>query len=134
MQHGEAESEDVKLAEEYITHFSEPIAKKDNIPQQVLNCDHTGLFLRKMSRRTYIAVKSKKLPKDHLTLALCANACNDCEVKPLLAYHSNIPQVLKSHKISKEKQQVMWRANAWAWVAQHFLWMGKSCLWTCTEK
>ncbi|GIY42743.1 tigger transposable element-derived protein 1 [Caerostris darwini] len=65
--------------------------------------------------------------KDRLTLALCANASGDCKIKPLLVYHSENPRAFKSHKILKEKLQVMWRSNPkhgspgssfveWAWL------------------
>ncbi|GBN81232.1 Tigger transposable element-derived protein 1 [Araneus ventricosus] len=58
--------------------------------------------------------------KDRLTLALCANASGDCKIKPLLVYHSENPTAFKSHKILKEKLQVMWRANPKAWVTSQF--------------
>jgi len=123
--HGEAASSDVKAAEEYIKTFDALIAKEGYIPQQVFNCDETGLFWKKMPRRTYITAEEKKLPghkpmKDRLTLALCANASGDCKIKPLLVYHSENPRAFKSHKILKEKLHVMWRANAKAWVTRQF--------------
>ena len=58
--------------------------------------------------------------KDRLTLALCANASGDCKIKPLLVYHSENPRAFKAHKILKEKLQVLWRANAKAWVTRQF--------------
>ncbi|XP_068211841.1 tigger transposable element-derived protein 1-like [Palaemon carinicauda] len=75
--------------------------------------------------RTFITAEEKRLPghksmKDQLTLALCANASGDCKVKPLLVYHSENARAFKSQRILKEKLQVMWRANAKAWVTQHF--------------
>ncbi|XP_064121668.1 tigger transposable element-derived protein 1-like [Macrobrachium nipponense] len=78
-----------------------------------------------MPRRTFITAEEKRLlghkpTKDRLTLALCANASGDCKVKPLLVYHSENPRAFKSQRILKEKLQVMWRANAKAWVTQHF--------------
>ena len=96
--------------------FSELIEANGYIPQQVFNCDETGLFWKKMPNRTYITAEEKIMPghkpmKDRLTLALCANASGDCKIKPLLVYHSENPRAFKSHKILKEKLQVMWRAN-----------------------
>lgn len=125
VRHGEAASGDVKAAEDYVTRFASLIAKEGYIPQQVFNCDETGLFWKKMPRRTFITAEEKKLPghkpmKDRLTLALCANASGDCKVKPLLVYHSENPRAFKTHKILKEKLQVMWRANAKAWVTRQF--------------
>ncbi|GFS81472.1 tigger transposable element-derived protein 1 [Nephila pilipes] len=77
-----------------------------------------------MPNRTYITAE-KMMPghkpmKDKLTLAMCANASGDCKIKPLLVYHSENPRAFKSHKILKEKLQVMWRSNPKAWVTRKF--------------
>ncbi|XP_064090794.1 tigger transposable element-derived protein 1-like [Macrobrachium nipponense] len=125
VRHGEAASADVKGAERYIVEFAELIEEEGYIPQQVFNCDETGLFWKKMPRRTYITEEETKMPghkpmKDRLTLALCANASGDCKVKSLLVYHSENPRAFKSHKILKEKLHVMWCANARAWVTRQF--------------
>ena len=92
IRHGEAASSDVKAAEDYLKTSAEMIAAEGYVPQQVFNCDKTGLFWKKMPRRTYIMVEEKKMPghkpmKDRLTLALCANASGDCKIKLLLIYH-----------------------------------------------
>ncbi|UYV76170.1 hypothetical protein LAZ67_13002933 [Cordylochernes scorpioides] len=123
--HGEAASSDMKAAEDYIKTFSDLIKAQGYISQQVFNCDETGLFWKKMPNRTYITAEEKMIPghkpmKDRLTLALCANASGDCKIKPLLVYHSENPRAFKSHKILKEKLQVMWRSNPKAWVTRKF--------------
>ncbi|GBM30944.1 Tigger transposable element-derived protein 1 [Araneus ventricosus] len=125
VRHGEAASSDVKAAEDYLKTFSELIEANGYIPQQVFNCDETGIFWKKMPIRTYITAEEKIMPghkpmKDRPTLALCANASGDCKIKPLLVYHSKNPRAFKSHKILKEKLQVMWRANPKAWVTRQF--------------
>ncbi|XP_069182767.1 tigger transposable element-derived protein 1-like [Procambarus clarkii] len=58
--------------------------------------------------------------KDRLTLVLCANACGDCKVKPLLVYHSENPRVFKAFKGHKTRLNVMWRSNKRSWVTQIF--------------
>lgn len=125
VRHGEAASSDMKAAEDYIKTFSVLIKAQGYISQQVFNCDETGLFWKKMPNRTYITAEEKMMPghkpmKDRLTLALCANASGDCKIKPLLVYHSENPRAFKSHKILKEKLQVMWRSNPKAWVTRKF--------------
>ncbi|XP_068200670.1 tigger transposable element-derived protein 1-like [Palaemon carinicauda] len=120
VRHGEATSFDMKATEEYIERFASLVAEEGNIPQQVFNCDETGLFW-KMPWRTFITTEEKKLSghkpmKDRLSLALCANSSGDCKVKPLLVYHSENPRAFKSQRIFKEKLQAMWRANPKAWV------------------
>jgi len=57
--------------------------------QQVFNCDETGLFWKKMPRRTYITEEEKALPghkpmKDRLTLLLCGNASGDFKISDWL--------------------------------------------------
>ncbi|GIX71615.1 tigger transposable element-derived protein 1 [Caerostris darwini] len=84
-----------------------------------------GCSGKKMPNRTYITAEEKMMPghkpmKDRLTLALCANASGDCTIKPLLVYHSENPRAFKSHKILKEKLQVMWRSNPKTWVTRKF--------------
>lgn len=125
MRHGETASSDHKAAEEFVKKFEELINQEGYIPQQVFNCDETGLFWKKMPRRTYITAEEIKMPghkpmKDRLTLALCANASGDCKVKPLLVYHSENPRAFKKHKILKERLEVMWRSNPKAWVTRQF--------------
>uniref|UniRef100_A0A5F8G8Y5 HTH CENPB-type domain-containing protein n=1 Tax=Monodelphis domestica TaxID=13616 RepID=A0A5F8G8Y5_MONDO len=119
----EASSAGEKSAKAFIETFAKLVEDEAYIPQQVFNCDETGLFWKKMPRRTYITAEEKSMPghkpmKDRLTLALCANASGDCKIKPLLVYHSENPRAFKSHKIIKEKLQVMWRANPKAWVTR----------------
>ncbi|GFX87309.1 tigger transposable element-derived protein 1 [Trichonephila clavipes] len=65
-------------------------------PQQIFNCDETGLFWKFMPNRTYITKDEKSVPghkpmKDRLTLLLRANASGDMMLKPLLVYHSENP-------------------------------------------
>ncbi|XP_039618118.1 tigger transposable element-derived protein 1-like [Polypterus senegalus] len=125
VRHGKAASADQKAAGDFITRFTQLIEAECYIPQQVFNCNETGLFWKKMPRRTYITAEETKMPghkpmKDRLTLALCANACGDFKVKPLLVYHSENPRAFKTHRILKEKLHVMWRANPKAWVTRQF--------------
>lgn len=98
--------------------FKQLVIDEGYVAQQVFNCDETGLFWKKMPRRTFITQEEKKMPghkpmKDRITLALCANASGDCKIKPLLVYHSKNPRAFEAHKIIKENLQVLWRAKAW---------------------
>ncbi|GBM74592.1 Tigger transposable element-derived protein 1 [Araneus ventricosus] len=106
VRHGEAASSDVKAAEDYLKTFSELIEANGYIPQQVFNCDETGLLWKKMPNRTYITAEEKIMPghkpmKDRLTLALCANASGDCKIKPLLVHHSENPRAFSTIEIKE---------------------------------
>ena len=130
--HGEAASSDTAAAEKYVAEFKNFVSTEAFLPQQVFNCDETGLFWKKMPKRTYITKEEKSLPghkpmKDRLTLLLCANASGDLKVKPMLVYHSENPRVFKKFNVQKNRLNVMWRANSKAWVTQQFFieWVNK---------
>ncbi|XP_077453985.1 uncharacterized protein LOC144072678 isoform X2 [Stigmatopora argus] len=116
-------SEDQQVAKEFIGDFRRLLEEGGYSPQQVFTCNETGLFWKRMPRRTSIAAEEKGAAghtpaKDRLTLALCCNASGDCKVKPLLVYHSENPPAFHAHKISKERLHVMWRSNAGACVTR----------------
>lgn len=119
----EAESSDAIAAEVYAAEFQQLMVSECFLPQQVFNCDETGLFWKKMPKKTYITVEENvmsghKPMKDRLTLLLCANASGDFKVKPLLVYHSENPQAFKKCKVQKSQLNVMWRSNNKAWVTR----------------
>ncbi|XP_068180499.1 tigger transposable element-derived protein 1-like isoform X2 [Antennarius striatus] len=125
VRHGEASRANHKAADEFVQKFKQLVTDEGYVAQQVFNCDETGLFWKRMPRHTFITAEEKKMPghkpmNDRLTLALCSNASGDCKIKPLLVYHSENPRAFKVHKILKERLQVLWRANAKAWVTRQF--------------
>ncbi|XP_035230077.1 tigger transposable element-derived protein 1-like [Stegodyphus dumicola] len=98
--HGKSASADKEEAERFRLKFQEFIEKEGYCPQQIFNCDETGLFWKRMSNRTYITKDEKSVPghklmKDRLTLLLGANASGDMKLIPLLFYHSENPRALK---------------------------------------
>ncbi|XP_067947109.1 tigger transposable element-derived protein 1-like [Watersipora subatra] len=122
---GETSSSEIQAVHEFSVLFEKIVQEEGYVPQQVFNCDETGLFWKRMPRRTYITIEEKKRcghkpMKDRLTLTLCANASGDCKIKPLLVYHSENPRAFKAHKVNKDLLQVFWRANAKARVTKLF--------------
>ncbi|GFW81500.1 tigger transposable element-derived protein 1 [Trichonephila clavipes] len=100
LMHGESASADKEAVEKYCLKFQEFIETEGYRPQQIFNCDETGLFWKRMPNPTYItkdeeSVLGSKPMKDHLTLLLGANASGDRKLKPLLVYHSENPRALK---------------------------------------
>ena len=53
---GGAASANQKAAEEFVQDFSDYVKANGFTPQQVFNCDETGLLWKKMPRRTYITL------------------------------------------------------------------------------
>ncbi|GFX59500.1 tigger transposable element-derived protein 1 [Trichonephila clavipes] len=89
-----------EILEELKEQTPEFIEKEGYRPQQIFNCDRTGLFWKRMPNRTYIKIDEKSVPghkpmKDRLTLLLEANASGDMTLKPLLIFHSENPTALK---------------------------------------
>lgn len=125
VRHGEASSSDKTAAENFKVDFASFVKQENYLPQQIFNCDETGLFWKKMPRRTYITREEKSMPghkpmKDRFTLLLCGNASGDCKIKPLLVYHSENPRAFKTNNIMKSKLPVMWRTNSKAWLTRQF--------------
>ncbi|UYV84264.1 hypothetical protein LAZ67_X001696 [Cordylochernes scorpioides] len=121
--HGEGASSDAKAAETFTAEFEKLVVTECYLPQQVFNCDETGLFWKKIPKRTYITAEANtmlghKPMKDRLTLLLCANASGDLKVKPLLVYHSENPRAFKKHKVQKSQLNVLWKSNTKAWVTR----------------
>ncbi|GFW98180.1 tigger transposable element-derived protein 1 [Trichonephila clavipes] len=100
LMHGESASADKKAADKYCLKFQEFIETEGYCPQQIFNCDETGLFWKRVPNRTYITKDEKRVPglkpmKDRMTLLLGTNVSGDMKLKPLLVYHSKYPKALK---------------------------------------
>ena len=123
VRHAEAAISNKDAAEKFVEKFKDFVDREGFIPEQVFNCDETGLFWKKMPERTYITREEKALPghkpmKDRLTLLLCGNASEDFKVKPLLVYHSENSRVFKKNNLQKHKLCVIWRSHHKAWVTR----------------
>ena len=123
MRHGKVPSLDTKAAEVFTPKFQRLLVSERYLLEQVFNCNKTGLFWKKMPKRTYITEEEKAVPrhkpmKDHLTFLFCANVSGDFKVKPPLVYHSENPRAFKKCKVQKSQLNVMWRSNSKAWVTR----------------
>ncbi|XP_029777041.1 tigger transposable element-derived protein 1-like [Suricata suricatta] len=121
--HREAVSSDATAAEAFAAEFQELMASEGYLPEQVFNCDETGLFWREMPKRTYVTEEESAAPghkplKDRLSLLFCANASGDFKVKPLLVHHSENPRAFKKCQVQKSQLNVLWRSNSQAWVTR----------------
>ncbi|XP_059800174.1 tigger transposable element-derived protein 1-like isoform X2 [Hypanus sabinus] len=116
---GEQANDDHEAVGRYPEQLRAMIAELGITPKQVFNADETGLFWKRMPKRTYISkdemtVSGFKAAQDRLTLLMCSNAEGDCKMKPLVVYHSLNPPALQG--LSKNMLPVHWAANKKAWV------------------
>ena len=108
-----------------VIRYGERASDEGFVPQQVFNCDESGLFWKKTPNRTYIIQEEKALPghkpmKDWLTLLFCGNVSGDCKLKPLLIYHSENPRAFEKHNAQKTQLPVMWRSNSKTWLTREY--------------
>lgn len=116
---GEAASADVEAAKLFIPVINKVIEEGEYDDHQIFNADETGLFWKKMPKRTYVAKKEKKAPgfkvaKDCLSLLFCSNKSGDLMTKPLAIHKSLNPRAFKN--ADKSNFPVFWRANKKAWM------------------
>ena len=119
---GEAASGDAKAAAEFPAILKTIIERGNYRPELVFNVDETGLFWKRMPKRTFLSCEEKRAPgfkaaKDRLTLLLGGNANGDFKLKPLLVYHSKNPRAMK--RISKETLPVIWESNKKSWITMN---------------
>ncbi|XP_028654700.1 tigger transposable element-derived protein 1-like [Erpetoichthys calabaricus] len=125
VRHREGASADKDAANDFVTEFGEFVEAEGFVPQQVFNCDETGLFWKKTPNSTYISQEEKALPghkpmKDRLTLLFCGYASGDCKLKSLLIYHCENPRAFKKYNVQKTQLPVMWKSNSKAWVTTEY--------------
>ena len=61
VRHGEAASSNKVAADNFVTEFQEYIEAKEFVHQEVFSCNETGLFQKKIPKRSYITWE-KSLP------------------------------------------------------------------------
>jgi hypothetical protein len=58
--HGESASVETEEAEKFCRRFQEFVQKEESRPEQIFNCNETGLFWKRMPNRTYIMKGEEK--------------------------------------------------------------------------
>lgn len=115
---GEVASADVNAAKSFPDYLAKVIQQGGYTPDQIFNADETGLFWKKMSKKTYIAKSERsasgfKAAKDRLTFLLCSNASGDKMLKPLLINKSLMPRALRGKNIKQLPVHFMANKKAW---------------------
>lgn len=118
-QSGEAASADKEAAKAYHATLLNIIEEGGYSDQQVFNFDETGLYWKRMPKKTVISKEETKAPghkpsKVRLTLLLGGNAAGDFAMKPLLIHFSENPRALKNH--AKSTLPVIYKHSRKAWM------------------
>ncbi|XP_044537936.1 tigger transposable element-derived protein 1-like [Gracilinanus agilis] len=116
---GEAASAQLKAAKELPALIQKLVKEEGYTLDQIFNFDETGLYYKRMPRRTYIAKAEKHSPgpkaaKDRLTIMVGANASGDLKLKPVVVYRSANPQALRG--IVKASLGVHYRYSKKGWM------------------
>lgn len=122
VQSGEAASADKEAAQSYLPVLKDIIEEGGYTPQQVFNVDETGLYWKRMPKRTVISKEEKKAPghkasKDRVSLLVGGNAEGDLKLKPVFIHTSKNPRALKGH--AKECLPVIYRSSKKAWINRY---------------
>nr|XP_022911601.1 tigger transposable element-derived protein 1-like [Onthophagus taurus] len=101
-------------AEDFKSVLKNIITQGGYSTKQVFNVDETGLYWKRLLKRTYISQQEKHAPgfkanKDRITLLLGANAAGDHRLKPLLINTIQNPTAMKNHQ--RNSLPVHWRWN-----------------------
>ena len=130
---GEAASSNVEAAEQAKIELQRVIKEAGYTPDQVWNCDETGLVWKKMPEKTYLMKSVGKRPghkkdKHRVTLLLCANASGMGKMKPLLIHTAARPHSFKKNCMTR--LPVHWRFNKKAWMTADIFdeWIATTCI------
>ena len=87
-------------AQQFPEMLWETIDEGTHLPEEVFNVDETGLYWKRIPGWSYLSKKEKLMPcykaaKDRLTLFF-GSASGNMKLKPLLVYHSEDPNPLKT--------------------------------------
>ncbi|CAB5355892.1 unnamed protein product [Rhizophagus irregularis] len=85
-------------------------------PERIYNMDETGLFYRLEPDRTLATkrLSGRKVNKERLSIALCANADGSHKLKPLIIGKFEKPRCFKN--INIQNMPMTYRNNAKAWM------------------
>ena len=117
---GEANDVDMTVIEDWKLKIQSLIAEFQ--PENIANCDETGLFFRALPNKT-LKLKGEKCiggkqSKERLTVLMCGFADGKLE-KPLVIGKARKPRCFKNVKVSD--LPVVWRYNRKAWMTSEIM-------------
>lgn len=114
---GEGHDVDSSAVQSWKAHL--PEICKNFKPEDIYNCDETGVFFKQLPSKTLAAKREScqggKNAKDRLTVLLACNMIGE-KMKPLVIGKSKCPRAFRNAKIDPAKLPVTWKANQKAWM------------------
>lgn len=115
---GEKLSSDKEAVEPLVSSFLKYIKERSLSPDQVFNCDETGLYFRLLPEKTLAGAFEKtasgrKKSKDRITLNACANASGSIKLPLQLIGKSKQPRCFKGIQMSLLPVKYSAQKNAW---------------------
>lgn len=116
---GEKLSSNHAIVLQFKDEFEALIKDGDFSPQQIFNCDETGLNYRMLPTKTLASKKEASAPgfkrsKDRVTLMACSNASGDCKLKLLMIGKSAKPRAFKN--VSIPSLPVLYKSQKNSWM------------------
>ena len=116
--HGEKSEADLDGANKFVGELSQFLLEEDIEIEDVYNMDETGLMWKALPQRTLIhrkeqRVEGKKVKKDRVTVAFCANASGTHKLPPLFIIKFTKPRTPK-HCLTN--LSVIYRSQRNAWM------------------
>ncbi|KAK3880664.1 hypothetical protein Pcinc_014822 [Petrolisthes cinctipes] len=111
---GELASTDSEASAEFPSIAKQITADGGYCPDQIYNCDETGLYWKRSPKGTFIAQSEKQAPgvkmaKDRFSVLLTCNASGSHRMKPLVIYKFKKPHAYKD--CDMKKLNVYWESN-----------------------
>ena len=124
---------DVGASEEFRSLFHKFVEQHNITPDQVFNCDETGLYWRLLPNKTLAdasekCVKIFNSPKDRVTLIATANASGDIQLPLVFIHKSAKPHCFAGINMSALPVHNYRQTSGWMdslifkdWVHKHFV-------------
>ena len=116
---GESLSADHYVAKEYVSKFADIIASENYSPQEVYNCDETGLNFKALPKKSLAAKQELSAPgfkmsKERLTVLACSNAAGTNKLSLMVIGKSKKPRAFKN--INVNSLPVHYKSQGKAWM------------------
>ena len=98
---GEIASADVSAAENFPSVAQEIVNEGGYDPEQIFNCDETGVYWKKSPKGTYAPkglrqAPGTKMAKDRFSVLLTTNVTGECKMKPAIIYKCAKPHSFRN--------------------------------------